>query len=810
MFNEDTLVSVIILAESNTDDEIYSIYENVVKDSTHKNLDIIISTFKDIEETKDIQERCSKLKLNTRWVMQKPSSTFIEDLSALADGEVIFYKTCNNVLWYPRHIEAHLEAFAKDKGARWALSHVESKNVNHPDSPFNTLSWRIDNPPHPDSIFIDEVCHLTSLKTDWSKCLVNKDGTPLFYAGYAVKQWIEDKNRGTIPAEITVIQWVDPSNQNKEVERKIEDIYAQVGVPKSTEIEEDVVETEDGIEVVRKLPTIVGNFYLNEFSESVRKAAESLSDIGSIAVKRTIGMGDVILVEPIIKKLRQKYQDAEIVLYTAKPEIVDYFVNKPDRIETIPQNSVVEDVLNDISKEELKIDLDLSYESRDNKLFVDSYAEVAGVEFEDEKDKHVQLTYNGDFIDNEKYAVVCADGSGWPGKTWGIERYEKVIKHLKKLGYKVYETGVTVTDESETQYHNCELEQMVNLIANSSLYVGTDNGPMHVARGFNIPCVAVNGAALTYLSNPNRDNIYYVENKVSPAFGIKHRQFFNVSEQGITFVPYSDDDPTSGLNQITAEQVCEAVDRLIGTNEDDRTYAMNIGGILVKRDVLPGFYYTKDNEGNYHRNKPFYHPDQRLNISTLYNEQKENIWKTNFSPIFKDMVENNNPTDCKILDVGCNMGIFIDGMIKNGFSNVSGFDVNRLSVETGKREFEDMQDRIEVKDITGNFETEDNDIIIFSDVASYVSDPDIAFSNLNKLLKLGGHLYLNNSVISNSKFRQEPRSWAPVGNGESITFFTETGIKNILTKHGFEFENYGNWNKQQTSEMVFLKCKKVT
>ena len=129
--------------------------------------------------------------------------------------------------------------------------------------------------------------------------------------------------------------------------------------------------------------------------------------------------------------------------------------------------------------------------------------------------------------------------------------------------------------------------------------------------------------------------------------------------------------------------------------------------------------------------------------------------------------------------------------------------------ETGKREFEDMQDRIEVKDITGNFETGDNDVIIFSDVASYVSDPDIAFSNLNKLLKVGGHLYLNNSIISNSTFRQEPRSWAPAGNGESITFFTEDGIKNILTKHGSEFENYGNWNKQQTSEMVFLKCKKV-
>ena len=809
MFNEDTLVSVIILAESNTDNDIYSVYENVVKDSTHRNLDIIISTFRNIEDTKEIQERCSKLNLDTRWVIQKPSASFIEELTDLAAGEVIFYKSCNNVLWYPRHIESHLESFNKDKSARWALSHIENKNVHQPDSPFNTLSWRIDNPPHPDSISIDEVCHLQGLKTNWSKCLVKKDDQPVFYAGYAVKEWIEEQNRGTIPSEITVIQWVSPNAQKQDSERKIEDVYAQVGVPAATEIEEDVVETEEGIEVVRKLPTVVGNYYLREFSESVLKAAETLSEIETISIKRTIGMGDVILVEPIIKKLREKYTNAKITLYTASPKIVNYFVNKPDNIEVIPQNSVVEDTLHNLSKDQLKIDLDLSYESRENKLFIESYAEVCGIEFDNDEDRHVQLTYEGNPIDSDKYAVVCADGSGWPGKTWGIQNYETVIKHLKDLGYKVYETGSTVTDESDPKYHECELDEMVNLIAGCSLYVGADNGPMHVARGFDKPCVAINGAALTYLSNPNRKNIFYVENKVSPGFGIKHRQFFNVGEQGITFVPYSEEDPTSGLNEITCDHVIHAVDSLI-KEDDNSQYAMNMGGVLVKRDVLPGFVYRKDSKGNYHRDRPFYHPDQRVNISSLYNQQKETIWKTNFAPLFKDLVDNNITSSAKVLDVGCNMGIFVDGMIKNGYTDVTGFDLNRLSIETGKEEFEDIKDNLQIKDITGNFDEGDYDVIVCSDVLSYVSDPKIAISNLNKLTKINGFVYLNNTVIDNDHFSKDPRGWSAVGNGECITLFTSEGLKSLLTEGGFEFEDYGKWNKQQDNEMLFLKCKKVS
>ena len=67
MYTKDTLVSVIIVGENNGDDELLNVYKNVLE-GTHKNLDVIVSTFRNADETKDIQAKFAELKLDTRWV----------------------------------------------------------------------------------------------------------------------------------------------------------------------------------------------------------------------------------------------------------------------------------------------------------------------------------------------------------------------------------------------------------------------------------------------------------------------------------------------------------------------------------------------------------------------------------------------------------------------------------------------------------------------------------------------------------------------------------------------------------------------
>ena len=69
-----------------------------------------------------------------------------------------------------------------------------------------------------------------------------------------------------------------------------------------------------------------------------------------------------------------------------------------------------------------------------------------------------------------------------------------------------------------------------------------------------------------------------------------------------------------------------------GSKINGKKYAMNICGTIVKRDITPGFIYYTDDDGSFHREKPFYHPDQRLNISQIYSEEAANLWKNNFEP----------------------------------------------------------------------------------------------------------------------------------------------------------------------------------
>ena len=808
-YSDNTLVSVILITEQTEDDGIFTVVKNIVEEQTHKKIDLIISSFREQEDCSDIMDRCSKLHLEIRWIFHEPDNNFIEDLSSLAEGEVVFYKTTNNCLWFPRHLQLHLETYSKDSGYGFCLSRLEQRNLDAPDTQFNTLAWRIDNVPDIDSIILDEISHIGHVETDWSQCLKDNDGTPLFFAGIVLKQWIgEKKLRGGIPDEISVIEWKPVQGEAQSTDKNVEDFYNQIGIPVATDTEEEVIETEEGLEINVNFPTIVGSKYHSDHSERVRQMVDEQDEIDSIAIKRTMGLGDILLVEPIIRKLKEKYNNAPITFYTAKPDIIKYFKHKPDKVEKVEENEVVKDILHD-KPERVKIDLDLAYESRDDCQFIDGYAEVAVIKFDNQRDKCPQLVYDKEKVISNKYAVVVADGSGWPGKSWSIDKYGEVIDYVKSMGYEVYEPGYEVTDKTNFEYHRSDFEQMINLIANCEFYIGADNGPMHIARAFDRPCVAINGAALTYLSNPNREDIIYVEDSTNEGHGIKHRTFFTLAGTGLTFVPQYDEDPSSGLNNIESYHVIDAINKLFSTRYNNK-FTFNIPGSISRRDVIPGLAYFKDEDDVYHRENPSYHPDQRINISSVYEDHAENIWKNNFSIIHKDIESdwsdiNESPS---ILDVGCNMGIFINGMYKEGYSDVTGYDINRPSINKGQSTYPDISDKLILKDFTKIIdETDKYDIVLASDVISYVGSPLDLIKNISKVLKPNGVCYLNSLVIDSEEFIKDPRRWPPMGNGEHITLFSSHGLKKIINSNGLIGSEYGAW-ENDVNEMVFWKCRK--
>lgn len=809
--NKDKMVSVILFVEKSDDDEIYDAVQHIKK-QTHKNIELIVSSFKE-NNSEEIKSKCMNSFLNFRWINHNANERFINEALEVINGEYVFYKTINGVEWYPRHIESHLEHYKNDKNAKWSLSHIENKDVQKIKLPYNTLGYRISNPPKLEEIIIDEICHVKNLDTDWSATITqDEDGKKDFFAGSIIQSWVTNNAKGFIPSEITVIQWgYSDKVKNQTSDKDYEKLAKSFGVPKLTSPKEEIKETDEGIEVKRKLPTLVGNKNHESYNAQVRALVEQTENIDSVGIKRTLGMGDVVVTEPIIRKVRDKYPNAKITYYTRTDNIIEYFESKPDEVVIIEEKEILEDYLSSTDNQ-LCIDLDLSYESRFETSFIDAYAEVSCVDFDNSQDKKPKLVYDKERLIDDNYIVLCVDGSMWPGKTWPISHYEDVVSHLHSKGYKVIETGKTHTSLTPKEYHNCDFDTLLNLIKYSDFYIGADNGPMHIARGFDIPCVIIAGAALPYYTSPNRDNIVYIQNNKSKNLGLKHRQFFNKvdTELGYTFVPMAQEDPECGLKQITPDIVNNFIDRFldkpISPNGNEMEYAFNIYGNLRDSDYTEGYFYYKDNNTNiYWRENPSFHPEQSLDLSLLYEHEVENVWKNNLSPIYEN-IKDKYSDGMRVLDVGCNMGIFVNGCVDNNI-DAYGIDINKKSIEKGVETYTNIGGRLTNADfMTHDFENK-FDILVCNEIINNVDNPIDFIKKANKDLNEDGLLYVNFYNIGCQNWDLLNRKWEDVGIGEKITFFDSKTFIDVISDNGFELleEYYSNKNV----DMEFLLLKKV-
>lgn len=782
MFDKNTVVSILLLVENCNDADVETSIKNVFE-QTHKNIELIVCSFKELLE---LQKKFILLSFNIKWVVVEPKVDLINDLFQYVTGDIIFYKTASNTMWYPRHISIHLTKYAANKRSKWCLSHIEYRNMDLQNHPLNVIGYRINEPPRVNEIILDEISHLPVIcdNTDWSKCLLrNKDNHEeiAFIAGQILQQWNEKGFYGDSVGEISVIEWQKLKQNNQD--HSEEEVAKSIGAPVRTTVEDSVVEIDGNIEILRNFPTIVGNKAFEDYSKSMLFQVENYKQCKSIAVKRTMGMGDVVLVEPIIKKLRQKFPQAKINLYTAKPGIIDYFVNKPDSIIKIEDGNLLRDYLAD-RPEEVKFDLDLSYESRLMKPFIDSYAEICGITFDDFKDKYPQLEHCKQSYDSN-LVVVCADGSGWPGKSWDINKYTEVIRQLQSKGFEVVETGNVCTDLTDKKYHSCDLDEMVRLISCCFMYIGTDNGPMHIARGFDRSCIIIAGAALPYYTNPNREYIYYVQDNNNPGLGIKHRTFFKLLKNSLSFVPNYEPEPSCGLDGIMPEHVINAFEQF------DGNFYFNI----------PGWRYYIDSEnGMIERNDPDKHPDQDTDISTQYDNWQENYEKfakpwmeriAKYVPSF-DVAEKENIKITKsLLDIGASIGLTVKAAREMGYTAI-GIDINKPSIDKSIQLFpkEHLVEHLSIEEILYDtvIDHHDYDVITFDQVLEHVENPVVFLEKVQSLLRDGGMIFIGTPRFDSKEGGEQFQKWGQVGTGEHTWLPTKKSIDWLMDKVGLEYE----------------------
>jgi heptosyltransferase I len=152
--------------------------------------------------------------------------------------------------------------------------------------------------------------------------------------------------------------------------------------------------------------------------------------------------------------------------------------------------------------------------------------------------------------------VILNPGSGWGAKSWPAERFAEVAKRLRELGLQCIvnfgpnerQLADMVAEHSSGAARpiSCSVTELVALTRRASLFVGGDTGPLHLAAGLNIPCVALFGP-----TDPARNGPYG-----TPSVVLRNQKSVT------SYSHVADADP--GLQSITVDEVIRAASQLLG------------------------------------------------------------------------------------------------------------------------------------------------------------------------------------------------------------------------------------------------------
>ena len=112
----------------------------------------------------------------------------------------------------------------------------------------------------------------------------------------------------------------------------------------------------------------------------------------------------------------------------------------------------------------------------------------------------------------ERGYVVLAPTAGWGAKEWPVERFGELAGRLCNAGWTVLvNLHVTRTKPEVVEGSggralavHCSIAQLTALLRRSSLFVGGDTGPLHLADALGVPCVGLFGP-----TDPARNGPYF-------------------------------------------------------------------------------------------------------------------------------------------------------------------------------------------------------------------------------------------------------------------------------------------------------------
>jgi GT2 family glycosyltransferase/ADP-heptose:LPS heptosyltransferase len=220
---------------------------------------------------------------------------------------------------------------------------------------------------------------------------------------------------------------------------------------------------------------------------------EAGEDRQRLQIHRSKGIGDVLLITPVVRALREKYPNHQITVSTLFPEI---FKNNPHVDRIIEAEAPVSG---------FDQTLTMNYELTPDKHIVEAYADIAEVKLTDrtpelylghDERAHAQALLDSVGVSSEQAFCAMQITSGWLVRDWGRDRFKKVAEALERDGVSVVvlgEAAEPAIDFGIDLRGKTSLRVTAAIIEKCALMVTIDSALMHFAYALRRPVVSLFG-----------------------------------------------------------------------------------------------------------------------------------------------------------------------------------------------------------------------------------------------------------------------------------------------------------------------------
>jgi GT2 family glycosyltransferase len=246
-------------------------------------------------------------------------------------------------------------------------------------------------------------------------------------------------------------------------------------------------------------------FSVNDIDERNRTRFKRKWFGDNIYMRRAGARGDVLMMTPFIREIKQKYPKRKL-----------NFITLPDCAEVLENNPYIDKLITDIG-ENSDNTWDLNYERNSDRNRMEVIEEQLGIKLKDrsydlmisEKEKR---SVNKKLKKIKGPFVVFHTGKTWANREWDLRGFKTLGIWLIVKGYKIVEIGNRATARLGFNFlaDKLSMKESAEVIRRSEFFVGIDSLGMHLATAMKKRSFVLYGVIepMIVKTNPNETSFY--------------------------------------------------------------------------------------------------------------------------------------------------------------------------------------------------------------------------------------------------------------------------------------------------------------